>query len=88
MKSKILWLNTIKALLRFAPKKSVTVIIRESVWIKGGRKMNSKKIADLCWLYLTLEKDQQFLLWILMKYRIEYDDFIQLVNLARTGKMD
>jgi hypothetical protein len=50
--------------------------------------MNSKKIADLCWLYLTLEKDQQFLLWILMKYRIEYDDFIQLVNLARTGKMD
>ncbi len=48
---------------------------------------SNKKVADLIWLYLNMEKEEQFLLWILMKYNIEHDDFIELVNLAKTGKI-
>lgn len=48
---------------------------------------SNKKVADLIWIYLNLKNEEQFLLWILMKYHIEHDDFIQLVNLAKTGKI-
>ena len=44
----------------------------------------NKKIAELVWLYLTLSKINQEILWLGMKYNMSYEDIMKLKRLVWT----